>query len=529
MSRAIVSILKHPASTVLAAARALGYTGADDKMTAAEWIVVCGHVQAFEGLVASAQPAPILAYKPSTAMAALPPAKPAKPDPVFVPVVNDWGQKAMSAITAVDNQLQAVVVAVAKLTGDLSGIDSRADSAKLAAATARSEAQRAATQAGDMVQQARADMQKTETELRRAIADAVAQLQARPAPVIDPAAVATEVSQAVAAAFKPFAQAVTDAGAESTIGAMTSASIVDRKTAKQVFGVNVNDAKGSPVMVDIWDHPGAPAVDPTFIWSKPILRHLLLSQSTGENVWFGGDKGTGKSETARQFAARTGRGFTRINFHKYSAQEDYLGATGLQAGSTAFEPQAFLKAYTSPSTVILLDEVTNADPGNLAPLNGLLEPGAAVSIGGHVWRRAPGVLVFAADNTLGSGDQSGRYAGTREMNSSLIDRFPRIVRFDFLPMKSEVEAVVRHTGCVPELAEHILQAVNIARQKVTTGDIVDAPSIRSVIGFIRALAMMPVEDAWASSIAARQPAESALALEAIRTASIDESKIKGWI
>ena len=115
------------------------------------------------------------------------------------------------------------------------------------------------------------------------------------------------------------------------------------------------------------------------------------------------------------------------------------------------------------------------------------------------------------------------------MNSSLIDRFSRIVRFEFLPIKSEVDAVVRHTGCVPELAQHVIEAVNIARQKVSTGDIVDAPSIRSVIGFIRALQMMPVAEAWESTIAARQPAESALALEAIRTASINESLIQSLI
>jgi len=515
MSRAIVGVLRHPKTVVLGGAAALGYHGVGDKMAAAEWIVAGGHVQAFEGIASSAQqPHPVTA-----AMQA--PVPDFKASPVFVPA------------HAVDQKLQAIEAAVQAINQQLRNVEGMAVSAGTGASNAQADIRqmqhdtalatnRAMKTAGELFAQAQADT-------KAAIAQAVAQLQARPAPVVDPAAVAAEVSAAVAHAFKPFAQAVSDAGAEAAVGNLSAVSIVRRDTAKAVFGVTVKDAKGQPIMVDIWDHPGAPAVDPTFIWSAPILRHLLLSQSTGENVWFGGDKGTGKSETARQFAARTGRGFTRINFHKYSASEDYLGATGLKAGSTAFEPQAFLLAYTSPGTVILLDEVTNADPGNLAPLNGLLEPGAAVSIGGMVWRRAPGVLCFAADNTLGSGDQSGRYAGTRDMNSSLIDRFSRIVKFEFLSVAQEVEAVVRHTGCVPELAKHVIEAVNIARQKVATGDIVDAPSIRSVIGFIRALQMMPVADAWQSTIAARQPAESALALEAIRTASINETLIQSLV
>ena len=519
-----VMILRHPKTAVMAAARALGYCGSDDKLAAAEWVSTQGLGAEFQRAVSTMSAQDVGAVANASMVVTQPP--PIMPAPSFAASEIVKAVKTAQAAQALSASTEAAVVSLE--AGTKSSLQSLAnDLTQVANRTANAE--RNATNAAVTAQDAVATLAKTGEELRSAVAKAVAAVNARPAPVVDAAAVSAEVSEAIAQAFKPFRQAVADVGAEAAVGALVSAQVVMRDTAKKIFGVTVLDSKGQPVMVDVWDDPGAPAIDPTFIWSKAILSHLLLSQSTGENVWFGGDKGTGKSETARQFAARTGRGFTRINFHKYSASEDYLGATGLQNGSTAFEPQAFLKAFTSPGTVVLLDEPTNADPGNLAPLNGLLEPGAAVSIGGQVWRRAPGVLVFAADNTLGSGDQSGRYAGTREMNSSLIDRFPRIVRFEFLPKKSEVDAVVRHTGCRPELAEHVIDAVNIARQKVTTGDIVDAPSIRSVIGFIRALQMMPVADAWQACIAARQPAESALALEAIRTASISDSLIQGLI
>jgi len=108
----------------------------------------------------------------------------------------------------------------------------------------------------------------------------------------------------------------------------------------------------------------------------------------------------------------------------------------------------------------------------------------------------------------------------------LIDRFARVVRFDFLPMKQEVEAVVRHTGCTDEVARHVLKAIHVARSKVTTGDIVDAPSIRSVIGFIRALAMLSVEEAWKSAVVSRQPAESHATLASVYAACIDATYIR---
>jgi MoxR-like ATPase len=345
---------------------------------------------------------------------------------------------------------------------------------------------------------------------------------------VDPVALQNQVAKAVADTFAPFKQAAT-VEVMTDVADIAGVYVTECKSVREVFGVDVRNAKGDIVGVDIWNHPNAPAIDPNFIWTEPILKHLLLSQGTGEHLWFGGEKGTGKSETARQFAARTGRNYVRINFHKYTSAEDYLGAVGLVNGATVFQPKDFLMAYTCPSTVILLDEVTNADAGELAPLNGLLEPNSAVSYGGAVRRKANGVMVFAADNTFGNGDDSGRYTGTRPMNSALVDRFARVITFEYLPLAKEVEEVVRHTGCSEELARHVLKAIHVARSKVTTGDIVDAPSIRSVISFIRALAMLSVKDAWQSAVVSRQPAESHAALASVFTACIDPTYINDHI
>ena len=151
-----------------------------------------------------------------------------------------------------------------------------------------------------------------------------------------------------------------------------------------------------------------------------------------------------------------------------STADEYLGCTGLKNGNTEFEDGDFLKAYATPSTVILLDEISNAAPGELAPLNALLEPNTAVTIGGKVRTKAAGVLVIAADNTLTTGDQSGRYSGTQEMNSALADRFARVIRFTHLSVADEALAVARHTGCDPRLAQKIVSCVEVVRQKVST-------------------------------------------------------------
>ena len=361
------------------------------------------------------------------------------------------------------------------------------------------------------------------------LTDAVNKASKASASGIDEDKINAEVASAIAKAFKPFAQAVKDAKAEVVVGNAVKATIVDRKSALDVFGVDIRNRKGNPVMVDIWDAPDAPAIDKNFVWQKGILEHLLLSQNSGENLWFGGAKGTGKSETARQFASRTGRSFTRFNFHKYTTADDYAGAVGLENGATVFKKGVFLKAFTCPSTVVLLDEISMADAGELATLNGFLEENSEVNYGGFVHRRAEGVLVFAADNTMTNGDTSGRYTKTQNMNSSLIDRFARVIEFKYLSKEQEVLALTLHTGCDKMLAEHVVNAINAARAKVHTGDVIDAPSIRSALAFIRALEILDVDEAWESTVTSRQPEESRVALEAIKAAYINASVIAKYL
>lgn len=384
------------------------------------------------------------------------------------------------------------------------------------------------------------DMTTEQASIRRAIdamndkaqaaIDAVA---ARPVVEVPKAEIDALINRTVLDAFGAFKSQVVAAQAESAVadlaGAAAACQTIDAETA---FGLRVNDARGQTMSLTHWHRPDAPAIDACFVWTPEILRHLLLaaqSSSTLANVWLGGEKGAGKSETARQFAARTGRAFTRINFQRFSTVEDFLGATSLQAGSTAFEAGPFLKAYSTPGSVILLDEITNADPGVLNALNGFLEPGAAVTFGGKVWTKAPGVMILAADNTLGNGDQSGRYAGTRAQGAPLLNRFGQVVHLTFLPRTVEQEAVVKRTGCTDALAGYVLDAIGVARSKVQDGEIIDAPSIRNVMAFIEALKVLPVRAAWDSTIAAAQPAESAVALQSVFESCISETTINKLI
>jgi MoxR-like ATPase len=367
-------------------------------------------------------------------------------------------------------------------------------------------------------------MDEAETLARKAT-------QAPAAPAIDETQARAILVDEVRKAWAPFHDAVTAAGAQAAVAAQAAATVVARKPAKEVFGIEAKDRKGNELLFDVYDDPTAPTVDDCHIWTDRMVRLLWQAQERGANgnLWLGGLRGAGKTMTMQQFAARTGRAFCRVNFHQHTSADEYIGATGLANGATVFQPADFLMAYTRPGAVICLDEITNCHPGSLAPLNGLLEPNARVSIGGRLWTRAPGVVIAAADNTTGAGDASGRHAGTREMNSALMDRFAFKPWLEFLPRDVERKALIDRTGASPKLVDHVLDAVDKCRAKVQTGEIIDPPSIRSVGAFILALATEDVREAWNITIAAAQPAESAVGLEAIFTTCIDPKTINKHI
>jgi MoxR-like ATPase len=417
-------------------------------------------------------------------------------------------------------QVQAMAAGTAPLTSAAAPVNPSDDTARQAAAATAARAESVALEARSAIDALAPRLEVIEG----AILEQVRAVESLKASVESPEMQST-IAAAVAAAVAPIAAAAEVNGTQAQVLAAAAAP-VDRLPASAVFGVEVLTPQGQPVMIDIWGHPAAPPIDPLHIWTEDTVRLLALGQDMPANIWLGGEKGTGKTKTAEQWAARTGRPFTRVNFHRFSTAEEFIGATGLTGGSTEFQPGPVLSSYcTVPGALLLLDEPSNADPGELALLNGLLEPAGRVTIGGRTWTAAAGAMCIAADNTLGTGDASGRYVGTRQQNVALLDRFALMVAVSFLPEEQEVAAIIAHTKCSVAAATEVRRIIAACRSKVGSGDLIDAPSLRRAIAWIRSMPALGVRRAWDITIASSQPVESAVALEAIYAAEVSESHL----
>ena len=352
------------------------------------------------------------------------------------------------------------------------------------------------------------------------LADGLGQIQ------INPDEVTKAIRAQVEQAFAPIAAAAEANETSTQVLKAAQAGPTGKASALDLFGLDLADVKGQPLLFTTYGHPEAPDVDQCFIWQESIIRHLHIAQANGRNLWLGGPAGTGKTQTMQQFAARTGRMFRRFVFDRFTTRDDFLGATGLDNGSTVFQPGPVLEAYTTPGAVCLLDEVGMGQPAALSALNAFLERQAQVAYAGQVWHRAGGTMFPAADNSLGQGDTSGRFAGVQTMNTAFLERFSLLVPFAYLPASLETEALVRHTGCTAAMAQHVVDAVGHIRGRVAGGEIIDAPSIRQMVAFIEACRVLDPSEAWRSTIGARQPAESEAGMAAAYAACINESLIR---
>lgn len=329
---------------------------------------------------------------------------------------------------------------------------------------------------------------------------------------VDPEAVRAEIVAQVTSILSPLRERLLEAPeAAQTL----FSGVVERKTCLDVFGLDLRDVMGNPLMVDLYDCESAPAVDPDYVWQSNVL-HMLLCGQDGHNVWLSGDRSVGKTSAAIQFAARTRRPITRINFHRGMDAMELFGSKSLQDGSTYHEESAFTSGFQVPGMVLLLDEPTNARSECVAQLNAFLEPNCAVSYGDKTYRRANGVVVVACDNTTGNRDNTGRFVGTQPLNAALIDRFGFSETVTWLDPWSEAKVYVARTGCPLPVAEEVVKIWNVSRAQTGDGLLVDAPSVRNAVAFITGLSRgLPTATAWRAAVVNKQPAESAAQLQTI--------------
>ena len=369
---------------------------------------------------------------------------------------------------------------------------------------------------GDALAMAEAALEPLRPFLPVLAGEIVADLKARVAALADKAAAPPTIIHVAAA---PGSNVVTLPA--PAVPAKPLPRIVGTQPASSVFGLRHAWARG--FNVDMWNAPDAPAVDADFLWSPDALQDVLACVRSGRPVWLHGPRGTGKTSFAMNFAAATGRSFTRIAFDRYTEPVELIGSPALaKDGGMTFREGALTAAIQVPGNVILLDEPTAAVPCHFA-LQTLLDFGFLTlkEDGGRVVRMARGVVIIAADNTSGAGDATGQYVGTGIANAAFRDRFAAMVEMGYLPVPVETEALRTRTGCPVDLARFMVNFADVTRVAAQTGKLASGIGFRRLRDFVDGvMAGVPVDRAFVSRVVAHAGPEDATTLLELQKAKL---------
>lgn len=266
--------------------------------------------------------------------------------------------------------------------------------------------------------------------------------------------------------------------------------------------------------VDIWQGSGCNAViDSDFLHDPETTGQLAVYVNAGLDCFLHGPRGTGKSETVEQIAARLRRHYTAIQFSKDMDKYELIG-TKLPVtkpdGSKSFEfaPGLLARAISIPGNVIALEELSAAPPDFGFVIQNLMSSRRLVVESGEVIECADGVVFVATDNTGGFGDTTGHYHGTYTMNGALVDRFAHKIEARRLSQEELARIARRRTGLDIKVCKDLVSYQLASEKLADTQALSISLSLRRTLAFARALqAGVPGPMAFTSAFTLHLPPE----------------------
>lgn len=277
-----------------------------------------------------------------------------------------------------------------------------------------------------------------------------------------------------------------DTGAGATI-----VNVAERKTLRTLFGFKSREGGKAfahaldHVSVAVCDYFDAPAIDVDYVWPVNFAATLGVADATGQNAWFAGDAGVGKTEGVRQYAARTKRPFFRVPFNRTVEPMDLLGETGLVEGKSVWKDRAFTRAFRTPYAVVLLDEPCLLRSGTLAFVQTALDTRILHLPTGEDVECAEGVMFVVADNSLGVGDDSGRYVDIAPVNAAFLDRFAYRETIRCLDPEDEIRMVAARSGLPLEAVRPMVNYASLTRENAKSGKLTLGLTPRRLLAWAR--------------------------------------------
>ncbi|MFP4029676.1 MAG: AAA family ATPase [Candidatus Brocadiia bacterium] len=239
---------------------------------------------------------------------------------------------------------------------------------------------------------------------------------------------------------------------------------------------------------DILPDEMTPAPEEDYVLQEGLCRKVLAGLKASEKMLLVGPTGVGKSTLIEQLAARLNWPVVRVAASGGLTEADLLGEWTVRDGETVFN-YGFLPRAMRMGAICLIDEIDGMEPSVAFSIHQLMEDHGKLVLlqnGGEIIEPDPSFRLVCTANTLGHGDETGLYTGTRVLNAAFLDRFASVMRMGYLPPEREVEVILsRAPGFSRDMARALVKVAGGVRRAQENDEVYCTFSTRRLIDVAR--------------------------------------------